>query len=466
MPSYSIAKHHLAIAKKLEAVERGELTRLIITMPPRAGKTMQISEFFPAWYLGRNPTEQIIYATYSFERASDVGRTVRNLMVNPIHPAVFKGCKISPDSKGANKFSTVQKGNYFAVGCGSAITGRGANVLILDDLIKDQFEADSVTSRQKMIDWFNSVAYTRLMPKNAVILVMTRWRFDDIAGYLIEETADENWEVLNLPAIADEDNDPIGRKIGEPLWPEAYPLERLEQIKNTVGARTWNALYQGQPVPASGGMIQMDWFEERYTRADLKAALTMGQILRRMGGQKAVNAYEGELISKIVISVDTAFKESQLSDPSAFTVWGITNRSRKWLIEVVNKRLQYPDLKRATIGLHAKYAELGLGPVPLLIEDKASGQSLIQDLKRFTKIPIFAIHPENAKEVRMAAVTDYMEDGSMILPARAPWLVDTETQMARFPYAAHDDICDSISQFLKWISKKKYSKSKRPKQWK
>lgn len=462
-PGYAIAKHHIAIAKALEAVERGEITRLIITMPPRSGKTMLVSQYFPAWYLGRNPDEQIIYATYSFERANDVGREVRNLFLSPVHNRVFTGCKISTDSKGANKFSLDQGGNYFAVGVGSAVTGRGANVFIMDDLIKGQEDADSAISRQAMINWFNSVAYTRLMPKNAIILIMTRWRFDDIAGYLIDETAHEGWHIINFPAIADEDNDAIGRMRGDALWPDKFPLERLYQIKKTVGSRVWNALYMGKPLPDEGGMINLNWFNERYTKQNLDQLIINTRILSEDNKNKNTVEY----IKQVVISADTAFKEQQLNDPSAFTVWFVSSHNKFYLADVVNKKLEYPDLKRTAIGLYEKYARIipGIKPV-MIIEDKASGQSLIQDLKRATTIPVVKISPDKDKQVRMSQQTQYLESGRVIFPQNAHWLHDVELQLAQFPFSKHDDICDSISQFLKWLTKPKYLSSRQKLHWK
>jgi hypothetical protein len=206
---YDLVHHLNLIADHLEAVERGEISRLLITTPPRHGKTMLTSEFFPAWYLGRNPEKFIIFITYSQERANDVGRKVRNQLTDPLHQSIFLNCKISEDSAASNKFSTNQNGAYYAVGVGGPITGRGAHLLIIDDPIKGREDADSPTQRRKLIQWFQSVAYTRLMPSGSIIGIMTRWHEVDLAGWLLK--GHENWATINLPALAEE-NDILGQR--------------------------------------------------------------------------------------------------------------------------------------------------------------------------------------------------------------------------------------------------------------
>ena len=461
-PEYKIGKHHKVIAKALEKAERGEIRRLAIFMPPRSGKTMLASEYFASWYLGRNPDKKVIFTSYSQDRADDVGRTVRNHLLHPIHKEIFPNCTIDPNSKASRKFNTLQKGDFFAVGVGGAITGRGANVLILDDLIKDRADSQSALNNRKREEWFTSTAYTRLMPgKNVIILIMTRWSYDDIATFLLEEKKHENWTILNLPAVAIEDNDIIGRQMGEALWEEAYPLHVLNQIKEAVGTQDWNALYQQQPIPEEGGMVKLDWFK-RYNTNNLETIKKLNRI--NLGAKKKFSN-ELPVFNNIVISLDTAFKQSSLNDPSAFTVWG-TSKTDFILLEAINERLDFPDLKKKTIDIHKKYSAWNLGSPRVLIEDAASGQSLIQELRRFTNIPVIPIKPDKSKEVRMSEVTSIIESGRVWFPKRASWLVQLETQLAQFPLGKHDDLCDSISQFLRWSGKPKYVKSKFIKFWK
>jgi predicted phage terminase large subunit-like protein len=454
-PAYRFAPHNQAISAALSKVESGDINRLMIFMPPRHGKTMQVSEFFPAWYLGRNPWAQIIASTYSNDRASDTGGKVRNQMIDPYFPKVFNGCTISPDTKSKNKLITNQGGVMVSVGAGGAIIGRGANLFLIDDPVKSREEAESETSRRKMIDWFRAVAYTRLMPQNAIILVMTRWHFNDLAGFLLEELAHEHWAVLKLPAICEEE-DIIGRKPGEALWPTDFNLKRLNEIKETVGTREWNAQYQQTPLPTEGGMINIEWFRKYDYGEYAKWHMAVKD------GYKKDPPFK---IKKIVISIDTAFKESQLNDPSAATIWGESD-SHCYLLHVVNERLIYPDLKRQIKALYDFYMKFNLGQVPVLIEDRASGQSLLQDFIAETRIPVIAIKADTNKQVRMSSASPLIEAGKIWIPERASWLVEYETQMARFPLWKHDDLVDSTSQYLNWFGKPRYVKRKKALFWK
>ena len=460
-PSYRFAKHNLMIADALTKVENGTIDRLIINMPPRHGKTMLASEYFPAWYLGRNPSAQVIFAAYSYERAGDCGRKVRNQMVMPIHKQVFKACSVSKDAAGQNRMTTDQGGYYFALGVSGGVVGRGANLFIIDDPIRGREDADSEIQRRKLEDWYRGVAYTRLMPQNAIILIMTRWHFNDLAGMLVEEMKHEGWAVLTLPAIAEEDDDIIGRKIGEALWPSDFPVKRLDVIKETVGSREWNAQYQQTPIPSTGGMINIDDFK-RYNYAED----WLPTLMALKAGATKIDP-SSHPIKQIVMSWDTAFKEAQINDPSAGTIWGITKEHNLYLLETINQRLAYPKLKKLVVATWERYMKIGLGPIPVLIEDRASGQSLIQDLKRSTPIPIIAVKATSEKQVRMEAGTPLIEAGRVYLPNKPmSWVIDYETQLARFPLAKFDDLVDSTSQFLLWISKPRYRKTSGRKFWK
>lgn len=261
--NYQVAWHHRLIAQALERVERGELTRLIINMPPRHGKSKLASQFFPAWYLGRNPGRYIIAASYSKELAEDMGQAVRDLTNHPMHRAVFPGSMLRQDSKARSRFMTRERGVYFGTGIGGPITGKGAHLLLIDDPVKSRAEADSEIKRRAAKRWYGADAYTRLMPGGAIVVIQTRWHEDDLAGWLEREHAHEGWEVLSLPAIAEEDEP--RRKAGEALWPEAYPLHRLERIKQALvaeeGERSWLALYQQRPRPIEGAMFKRPWFQ-------------------------------------------------------------------------------------------------------------------------------------------------------------------------------------------------------------
>jgi len=608
---YEISKHHQLIANHLEAVERGDISRLMIFLPPRHGKTLLASEYFPAWYLGRNPSRHIIATTYSFDRANDIGRKVRNQLTSAFHQQVFSGCRISKDSKGANKFSTEQDGMYYSVGVGGAITGRGANCLtsltkietdrgfleikklvelmrsgekievlswnenlktqefrkivatmvsskddiyevstksgkkikstgdhpffvvgtgyvaakslesgmklvtvesydfvsgvrkircgevpvydiqvegtnnffaneilvhnclIIDDPTKGREDAESDVAQRKLRDWFKAVAYTRLMDNNSIIVIMTRWSFYDLAGFLLEEAEHENWTVLDLPAIADGDGDVIGREIGDALWPTKYGRKRLDRIRKTIGTREWNALYQQQPLPEGGGIVDIEWFK-KYPYQSWQYAIMpdMTSPKNKFAGEKyrrflkpSVDNGKITKVNQIVNSWDTAFKEQDINDPSACTTWGIAE-DRYYLMNVINKRLIFPKLKRAVIAEYERCMKFNAGQVVVLIEDKASGQSLIQELQRYTRIPVIAIKPDANKQVRLSEVSPIIEAGKVYVPERGDWVVPYETQIAQFPFGKFDDMVDSTSQFLRWVTRPKYVRRKSTKFWK
>lgn len=248
---YNPAPHHHRICEALEAVERGEIDRLMIFMPPRHGKSELASKRFPAWCLGRQPRRQIIAASYNSDLASDFGREVRNIVASEEFGEIFPGVELRPDSKAANRMNTNAGGAYVAAGVGTAVTGRGADIALIDDPFKDREEADSEVQRNKVWSWYQSTLYTRLMPGARIVLIQTRWHEDDLAGRLLETQKDE-WTILELPAIDSN---------GAALWPEWYDVPQLERIRNSIGPREWSALYQQRPQPDEGTFFQRDWLQ-------------------------------------------------------------------------------------------------------------------------------------------------------------------------------------------------------------
>jgi predicted phage terminase large subunit-like protein len=251
-PLYRSAEHHRRICDKLEAVERGDIDRLMIFMPPRHGKSELASKRFPAWCLGRQPTRQIIAASYNSDLANDFGRNVRNIVDEPEFREVFPNVSLATDSYAANRMNTDHGGAYVAAGVGTAVTGRGAHIALIDDPFKDREEADSERRRDIVWDWYRSTLFTRLMPGGAIVLIQTRWHEDDLAGRLLE-TEPEQWDVLELPALDLQ---------GKALWPEWYDEQALARIKATIGPREWSALYQQRPQPDEGTFFQRSWFKE------------------------------------------------------------------------------------------------------------------------------------------------------------------------------------------------------------
>src|SRR5208282_1915432 len=288
----------------------------MIFMPPRHGKSLITSQLFPAWFIGRDPTKSIIASSYGQELASDFGRAVRNFVASPTHRAVFSQSIMSDDLGSIHRFAMLGGGAYYAVGSGGSLTGRGADLLLLDDLLKGFEQANSQTERASLKSWFESVAYTRLQPGGAIVFISTRWHLDDLPGSLLREHANEGWEVLSLPAVAEPD-DPLGREEGEPLWPSRYSLETLERIKDAVGGAVWSSLYQCRPAAAEGATFKRSWWRT-------VAALP-------------------EKFERIVLSVDSAYKVGRQNDYSVILALGVSQNAYH-VIDVVRERLEFPQL--------------------------------------------------------------------------------------------------------------------------
>ncbi len=281
-PLYKRARHHELIAQKLEAVERGDIDRLMIFMPPRHGKSELASKRFPAWCLGRQPRRQIIAASYNSDLASDFGRNVRNIVAEPEFGQVFPSVSLAPDSQAANRMNTNAGGAYVAAGVGTAVTGRGADIALIDDPFKDREEADSERRRDVVWDWYRSTLFTRLMPGGAIVIILTRWHEDDLAGRLLEAEGDQ-WDVLSMPAIDD----------GKALWPEWYNIDALTRIKNTIGPREWSALYQQRPQPDEGTFFKREWFGTWDTLPKLRYYGTSDYAVTDNGGDFTVHTVWG-----------------------------------------------------------------------------------------------------------------------------------------------------------------------------
>jgi predicted phage terminase large subunit-like protein len=390
----------------------------MIFLPPRHGKSLITSAIFPAWYLGRHPDRHVIFATYGQELSDDFGRRVRNFIIDPIHQAIFPDCRFSEDSTAAHRFNTVKGGAYYAVGRGGPITGRGAHLLLIDDPIKDRDEANSGTIRKSLHEWFASVIYPRLMPRGAIIIIQTRWHEDDLAGWLLRDHPDENWDVLTLPAIA-ERNEGFRRE-GEALWPNQYPLESLTRIRERIGGANWVALYQQHPAAAEGAIFKRNWWQ--FFAPTLVIPF-----------------------SRVVQSWDTAFKQGAENDFSVCTTWGVAENGY-YLLHLWRDRVEFPELKRVLASLADQWK-----PNAILIEDKASGQSLIQELKRSTALPLIPVRVDSDKQTRAQAITPMIEAGKIFLPESAPWVSDFIEEMACFPNGMYDDVVDATTQALNYL---------------
>ena len=410
-PAYAAAPHHELIVQKLEAVERGEIKRLMITMPPRHGKSELASRRFPAWYLGRNADKQIIAASYNSDLANDFGREVRNIVHSPEFMALFE-TGLAQDSKAANRWHTDKGGMYVAAGVGTAITGRGADILLIDDPFKDRQEADSEITRQRVWDWYTSTAYTRLMPGGAVVVINTRWHDDDLSGRLLEEQegTGDKWELLSLPAI---------NPNGEPLWPDWYPIERLEQIKAVLPARDWNALYQQNPIPDDGDYFKSDWFGE-YDK--LPANLT-----KYGASDYAVTDGGGDFTEHGIAGVD-ANKNIYVID-----WWKKQSTSDVWI-----------DSQCDLIVKHSPLCWFGeAGPIRRAIEPFLMQR--MQAREAYCRIEWLA--SINDKPTRARPIQAMASMGKVFLPKNAPWKADLLNQLLRFPAGKYDDGVDVLSLF-------------------
>jgi len=415
-PAFDLAAYHQHLVQVLERVEAGLFDRVAIAMPPRHGKSLITSQLFPAWYLGRNPTKSIIAASYGQELASDFGRRVRNFVSDPLHRAIFPQCAISDDSDSVHRFHLMAGGAYYAVGAGGPVTGRGADLLLIDDPIKSREDANSTAFRRSLQAWYESVAYPRLEPGGTIVLIATRWHEDDLVGWLLKEHSSEGWKVISLPAIAEVAEG--WRREGDALWPERFPLETLARIREAIGSSAWASLYQQRPAPEVGAIFRKEWWRSYADPPEYK---------------------------RLIFSLDTAFKATQSADFSVIQVWGETPTGY-YLLHTWRERAEFPELKRQAVALADIWH-----PHACLIEDAASGQSLIQSLKAETRLPVIPVKALGDKVSRAHGVSPLVQSGRVYLPAAAGWLDDFMLEATSFPTAPHDDQVDSMSQALAWL---------------
>jgi predicted phage terminase large subunit-like protein len=421
--------HIDAMAWHLEQCAIGAIKRLVITLPPRYGKSICASVAFPAWVLGRDPSKRIICASYSENLASKHAGDCRTVMESDWYRSAFPTTRISRDKNVELNYQTTRQGGRYSTSVGGTLTGRGGNLIIVDDPINPE-GAMSDAKRPAVNNWFDSTLYSRLDSKrdDVIILIMQRLHLDDLAGYVMQQ---EHWTHLNLPAIADSEQQiQIGhdefhqRQVGDLLHEEREPRDVLERIKTTLGSFHFSAQYQQCPVPVEGEIIKWDWFQFFDT---CPARVPNDRIIQ---------------------SWDTASKAKELSDYSVCTTW-LHQGKHYYLLDVLREKLDYPSLKRRVLE-HAFRHEANT----VLIEDKGSGTSLIQDIQQedsYGFLNPIGIVPQGDKETRMSAQSAKIEAGQVYLPKQAPWLGDLQAELLQFPHGAHDDQVDSISQFLNWI---------------
>jgi len=413
-PDFVEGKHHQIIANKFNRLAEGKIKRLIINMPPRHTKSEFASFLLPAWMVGRDPKLKIIQSTHTTELAVRFGRKAKTLMDSDEYKQVFK-TRLREDSQAAGKWETQQGGEYYAAGVGSAITGRGANLLIIDDPHSEQ-DALNMQALERAYEWYTSGPRQRLQPGGAIVLVMTRWNTKDLTGALLQaqkEAKADQWEVVEFPAILPS---------GKPVWPEYWKLEELEAVKASAGVQKWNAQYMQNPTSEEGALIKREWW----------------------------NDWEPDYIPQlhhVIQSYDTAFMKKETADFSAITTWGVFYRNEDSgpqliLLDAVKDRLEFPELRRIALEQYNYWK-----PESVIVESKASGLPLTYELRKMG-IPVINYTPSkgNDKHTRVNSVAPLFESGCIWAPKNKEFAQEVIEECAAFPYGDHDDLVDSMTQ--------------------
>ena len=410
-------RHHRIIAEKLEKIATGELKRLIVNMPPRHSKSEFASYLMPAWFLGRNPKLKIIQATHNTELAVRFGRKVRDLIETEAYYEIFPETKLKADDKAAGRWGTEAGGEYFAAGVGAAVTGRGADLFIIDDPHSEQ-DALSEGAFDNAYEWYTSGPRQRLQPGGAIILVMTRWGTKDLTGKLMKAQANDmmsdEWEVVEFPAIMPSD---------KPLWPEFWSTDDLLKVKAALPVAKWNAQWQQQPTATEGAIVKREWWQT-WEKDDVPP------------------------VKYIMQSYDTAFSKKETADYSAITTWGVFQPEEGGaehiiLLDARRGRYNFPELKEVALEEY-EYWE----PDMVIVEAKATGTPLTDELRR-TGIPVLNYTPAKGRDkvTRMHTVAPIFEAGMVWAPEKK-FADEVIEECAAFPNGDHDDFVDSMTMAL------------------
>lgn len=422
-PNFIHGRHHAKMAAAFERVANGEIKRLIINMPPRHTKSEFASYLLPAWYLGRFPQKKIIQTSHTAELAVGFGRKVRNLVDSDVYKTVFPEVALQADSKAAGRWATNKNGEYFAIGVGGAVTGKGADLLIIDDPHSEQEAALAETNPEiydKTYEWYTSGPRQRLQPGGAIVIVQTRWSKKDLTGQVLKSAfarEGDEWEVIDFPAIMPS---------GQPLWPEFWSLQELEKLREELPVSKWMAQYMQQPTSDVSAIIKREWWQ--------------------------IWEHENPPYCEYLIqSWDTAFLKTQRSDYSACTTWGVfyqpddtgVMQANIILLNAFKERMEFPELKRKAYSEYTYW-----NPDCLIIEAKASGAPLMFEL-RAMGIPVEDYTPTkgNDKIMRLNSVSDIFASGRVWVP-ETRWAEELVEEVASFPSGEHDDLVDSMSQAL------------------
>jgi predicted phage terminase large subunit-like protein len=419
-PGFIHGRHHAVMASKFEEIAAGKLKRLIINMPPRHTKSEFASYLLPAWFLGRFPGKKIIQSSNTAELAVGFGRKVRNLVDSDVYTKVFPNVALRHDSKAAGRWSTNEDGEYFAIGVGGTVTGKGADLLIIDDPHSEQeaaLAANDPSIYDKVYEWFTSGPRQRLQPGGSIVVVMTRWGKRDLTGQVLKAAAQrdgDDWEVVEFPAILPSD---------KPLWPEFWSYEELSALRNELPNSKWQAQYQQNPTSESAAIVKREWW-------------------------KIWEEEDPPNCNYTLMAWDTAFEKTSRADYSAMTLWGVfehpddngTYQTNIILLNAFRDRMEFPELKRKAIEHYRDWE-----PDSVIIEKKASGAPLIYEM-RAMGIPVQEFTPVrgNDKISRVNAISDLFASGRVWAPP-SRWAEEVIDEVASFPSGEHDDYVDTVS---------------------
>ena len=428
-PDYIVGKHHRILADQLMAIERGEKDRICVNIPPRHGKSQLVSIFYPAWFLGRNPNKKVMMVSHTTDLAVDFGRKVRNLIALDSYKEIFPTVSLAIDSKSAGRWNTNVGGEYYACDVGSALAGRGADLLLVDDPHSEQ---DVINGNfivfDKAYEWYTFGARTRLMPGGRVAIIQTRWHMDDLTGRVIRDMTQndraDQFEVIEFPAILDVKDKKTNKLVQKPLWPEFFDLEALLRTKASMPTVQWNAQYQQEPTAEEASIIKREWWQ--------------------MWGKDNPPACE-----YIIMSLDAAAETHNRADYTALTTWGVffneeENAHHIILLNSIKKRLEFPELKTLCMEEYNAW-----DPDAFIVEKKSAGTAIYQEMRRMG-LPISEYTPHRGtgdKLARLNSVADIVSSQMCWMPPTR-WAEEVIEEIAGFPFMSHDDLVDSTVMAL------------------
>ena len=427
-PDYIVGRHHRILADLLMAIEAGDEDRICVNIPPRHGKSQLVSIYFPAWFLGRNPTKKVMMVSHTTDLAVDFGRKVRNLISLDDFKDIFPTVKLAVDSKSAGRWNTNFGGEYYACGVGSALAGRGADLLLIDDPHSEQDVINGNFSVfERAYEWYTFGARTRLMPGGSVAIIQTRWHMDDLTGRvtadMVKNEKSDQFEIIEFPAILDSEDDD-GKPIQKPLWPEFFDLEALLRTKSSMPSFQWNAQYQQTPTAEEASIIKREWW--RIWADD-----------------------DPPDCEYIIMSLDAAAEKHNRADYTSLTTWGVFfNEEEEMhnliLLNAIKERMEFPELKELAVREYHDWE-----PDAFIVEKKSSGSALYQEMRRMD-LPVQEYTPHRGsgdKMARLNSVADIIRSELCWVPAKR-WAEELVEEIAGFPFMSNDDQVDSTVMAL------------------